>query len=195
MTKIKQMTIGGFRGILAPFTLKFLDGGSIRSMAIYGRNGTGKSSITDAWEWFHTEKIMHLAREGAGPSAYPHLDSHAGDTYIEVELSDLTLGKVRLDYDHSRITKPVATGNIEEFRAIAPHPCHIRFEDLTRFVYLTKSEKFDALSQLMGFTPQVDLQKSLRRVLRKLFEELDKRNQNKKRIKSELITVTKFALF
>jgi DNA repair exonuclease SbcCD ATPase subunit len=186
MTPIRQITIGGFRGILSPLSLQFVKGKTPRSMVIYGRNGTGKSSITDAWEWFHTEKIAHLAREGAGPSSFPHRNAKAGETLLEVQFEDEELGAIRLNFDHSRITMPISDGDIAKFRALAPHPCHIRFEDLTRFVYLTKTEKYDALAQLMGFTPQVEFQKALRRVLRQLRDELESREQNVGRLESDL---------
>jgi len=112
MTPIRQVTIGGFRGILSPLPLEFVKGKTPRSMVIYGRNGTGKSSITDAWEWFHTEKIGHLAREGAGPSSFPHRNAKAGETFVEVQFEDDELGTVRLNFDHSRITMPVPEGDV-----------------------------------------------------------------------------------
>jgi tetratricopeptide (TPR) repeat protein len=172
--------------MLAPHTLNFIKGRSPRSIVIYGRNGTGKSSITDAWEWFHTEKIIHLAREGAGPSSYPHQKANQGDTFVEIEFQDESLGTIRLDYDHSRITKPNPSGNIDNYRSVASHPCHIRFEDLTRFVYFTKSEKYDALAQLMGFTPQVEFQKALKRVLREFSERLGRQKTAIKREEDQL---------
>ena len=173
MAEIKEIRISGFRGIKACLPLNFEKSNSVRSMIIYGRNGTGKSSITDAWEWLQTEKIEHLRREGAGVSSYPHKFSEDGDTYIEIDFVKEKLGTVKLEYDFSRVTMPKASGNIEEFRDLVPHPCFIRFEDLTRFVYLTKTEKFDALARLMGFMPQVELQKSFRRVLRNFGDFID----------------------
>lgn len=191
MAPIKQLVIGGFRGVLSPLTLPFVKGRTPRSMVIYGRNGTGKSSITDAWEWFHTEKIIHLAREGAGPSSYPHVSAKAGETYIEVQFASDDLDTIRLDFDPTRITMPAASGDIAGFRAIAPHPCHIRFEDLTRFVYLTKTDKYDALAQLMGFTMQVDFQKALKRVLRSLGARLETLERDAHQLESDLSTCLK----
>ena len=92
MTPINEIIISGFRGILTPLRLSFVKGKTPRSMVIYGRNGTGKSSITDAWEWFHTEKIIHLAREGAGPSSYPHINALDGEiSYDEIRMALLFL--------------------------------------------------------------------------------------------------------
>jgi hypothetical protein len=174
MKPIEQIRISGFRGILEPFTLEFRQGKNLQSMVVYGRNGTGKSSITDAWEWFHSGKIEHLAREGAGPKSYPHKNSKHGEAFVEVQYSNNALGAIRMVYDHDRVTIPQITGGIEAFRELTPHNCHIRFEDLTRFVYLRKAEKYDALAHLMGFVPQVEFQKALKRVLRRLDEELQK---------------------
>ena len=66
MGEIQKITISGFRGInTPPLELDFQKGKSIQSMMIYGRNGSGKSSIVDAWEWLYSGKIEHLAHEGA----------------------------------------------------------------------------------------------------------------------------------
>ena len=187
---IKKIIISGFRGILNPFPLDFKRGNSNRSLVIYGKNGTGKSSITDAWEWLQTGKIEHLAREGAKENAYPNKNAPEDETYIEVHFADDKLGEVQLKFDRNRVTIPNKKGNIDQFRSIVPHPCQIRFGDLTRFVYLTKTEKYDALAQLMGFIPQVNFQKSLQRVRRQIesrIEEINNKiNVSKGNIKEDL---------
>lgn len=40
-------------------------------------------------------------------------------------------------------------------------------------MYLTKAERYDLLAQLMGFEPQVDYQKALRRVQKELRRKFD----------------------
>ncbi|MBN2209335.1 MAG: AAA family ATPase [Candidatus Coatesbacteria bacterium] len=172
MKYLKRIVISGFRGILAPLTLDFTEGSRCRSVILYGANGTGKSSLTDAWEWITTGKIQHLAREGAEAGAYPHMGAKPGTTSVVAELSDPAIGSVKLQYDHSRVTKPKPTGNLPEFRALFTHPCHIRYGDLTRFVFLRKAERYDALAALMGFIPQMEYQKGLRRVQANLEREV-----------------------
>lgn len=189
MPKVEKLTVSGFRGILTPLELSFKKNRRATSMVIYGRNGTGKSSITDAWEWVHTEKIQHLAREGAGPRSYPHRKATDGDTFVEVNLSDSKTDPVRQTFDPDRITIPESSGPVERFRELISHPCHIRFGDLTDFVYLKKAEKYDALAELMGFTPQVAFQKGLNRTLRKLSEELEARENEADRIGEELTEI------
>jgi DNA repair exonuclease SbcCD ATPase subunit len=164
MTQIRRVLISGFRGILTPLEIDLVQGSRCESVILYGANGTGKSSITDAWEWLSTGRIQHLAREGAEEGAYPHISAKPGTSYVEVEFSDAAVGVVRLEYDHTRITKPKSTGNLSQARRLITHPCHIRYGDLTRFVFLRKADRYDALASLMGFVPQMEYQKALRRV-------------------------------
>src|SRR5260370_33148238 len=174
MLTVKRISISGFRGILAPLTIDLKREGGTSAAIVYVRNGTGKSSVTDAWEWFQSERIEHLAREGAGASTYPHRQATDGQTYVEVEFSDASIGTIRLNFDHERVTRPSAQGDLSRVRALIHHPCHVRFADLTRFVYLTKAERYDLLAQLMGFTPQVEFQKALRRVEHEVTEKGEK---------------------
>lgn len=186
MKPIRQVTIEGFRGILVPLPLNFVRGNVPASMALFGTNGTGKSSITDAWEWFHTGRIEHLRREGARENSYPNVHAKPGNSSIEIEFSDKSLNTVRLEFDHDRVTIPTAKGDLDKFRDLVPHPCHIRYGDLTRFVYFTKAERFDALAQLMGVLPQVELQKSLRRVERRLEDKIAQQQTQVQQWKEQL---------
>jgi len=178
MLFVKRLTISGFRGIPGPLDLEFQNGGQAKSAIIYGENGTGKSSITDGWEWLATGRVEHLAREGAEERAYPNIGAGAGKCFVEAEFTDATIGTVRLTYDEGRITRPKPTGDLAALRKLVVHPCHIRYGDLTRFVYFTKAERYDALAALMGFVPQMEYQKALRRIENTLGKEIEKLEQN-----------------
>ena len=52
-TKIKNIKIKGIRGAKDTLDLN-LNG---KSILLYGDNGSGKSSISDAIEWFFTDKV------------------------------------------------------------------------------------------------------------------------------------------
>lgn len=56
-TKIKSISIAGIRGIKDSISLSLNE----KSVLLYGDNGTGKSSISDAIEWFYTDKVSHLS--------------------------------------------------------------------------------------------------------------------------------------
>ena len=170
-TLVKKLVISGFRGIPGKLELDFYGKGDPESMILYGRNGTGKSSISDAWEWLTSGKIEHLAREGAMESSYPHKGA-TGNVFVEAEFSDPNVDKARLDFDLKRVTKPKPSGVLDAARSMIRHPCHIRHGDLAAFVFLTKSERYDALAKLMGFVPQMEYQKALRRVEGQLEKEV-----------------------
>lgn len=70
MPAVKSITLQAFRGTLAPFVISFQKGASTQSMVVFGRNGNGKSSVTDAWERIHSGRIDRLAREGAKEGSY-----------------------------------------------------------------------------------------------------------------------------
>jgi len=162
MEEIQKITISGFRGVnTPPLELDFKKGHSLQSMMIYGRNGSGKSSIVDAWEWLCSGNIEYLAREGAGPQAYPHKEASEGQTYIEVKFKDDEIGRIKVEYDFNKITQPKIEGNLSKLRERIPHPCHLRYRDLTEFVYRQKAEKYEILSRFMGFANAVDIQNDL----------------------------------
>ncbi len=177
MTKVKRIIVCGFRGICTKLDLDLQKNGQAQSVILYGANGTGKSSVTDAWEWLLTGKIQHLAREGAEEGAYPHMAAKVGTTCVDVEFSDGAIGTVGLIFDNKRITIPKAHGNLEAARTLLRQPCHIRYSDLTRFVFLRKAERYDALASLMGFVPQMEYQKALRRVQSELENDLRTQGQ------------------
>jgi recombinational DNA repair ATPase RecF len=83
--KIKAITIKGFRGVKDQFTL-VLDS---KSILLFGDNGSGKSSITDAIEWFYYDKVEHLSSEEVGKGGIPALRNiHIPDTeesYVKIE--------------------------------------------------------------------------------------------------------------
>jgi len=146
--KIKKITIENFRGIKRPLVLDFKKGKNFSSVALYGRNGHGKSSIVDSWEWLYSNKIEHLAREGAAAKEYPHKGSNGQDCYIEVEFDIKELSTLKQEYDRNKITQPVITGDHDKFKSIIKHPCHLRYRDLQTFVYFKKAERYTHLAKI-----------------------------------------------
>ncbi len=62
--RIKYIEIKGLRGIKQSLNF-ILD--STQSILLYGDNGSGKSSITDAIEWFYYDRVEHLSKREIGP--------------------------------------------------------------------------------------------------------------------------------
>jgi len=63
MISLRHIEIAGFRGIKEPLSIPL---NANQSLLIYGDNGSGKSSIADAVEWFFYDKVEHLSREEIG---------------------------------------------------------------------------------------------------------------------------------
>ena len=180
MGEIQNIIISGFRGINNPLKLYFQKGRNIQSMMIYGRNGSGKSSIVDAWEWLYSGKIQHLAREGAREHAFRHKEANDNNTWIEIEFTNQEIGKIKAEFDVNRVTKPIIIGNLSKLKEFVSFPCHIRYRDLTEFVYETKAEKYEKLSSLMGFEKALDIQNQMQTCSGKLENLLDTLEEDRK---------------
>ena len=59
--RIQRLVMHAFRGVPGEMTVDFGKGDSI---VVYGDNGTGKSTIADALEWYFTGEIELLSHEG-----------------------------------------------------------------------------------------------------------------------------------
>ena len=59
MIKIKSLCIKGFRGVKKELSLEL----NSKSPLLFGDNGSGKSSITDAIEWFYEDSVEHLSSD------------------------------------------------------------------------------------------------------------------------------------
>jgi energy-coupling factor transporter ATP-binding protein EcfA2 len=189
MNYLKEIKIENFRGIKESLTIDFVKGKKNTSVIIYGRNGSGKSSIVDAWEWLCSDKIESLSREGAGVKDYPHQLSKGENTYISIEFSE-KLSILKKAFNPQRLKNPVLTGNFNEFIDYVKHPCHLRYRDLQSFVYKTKTEKYEYLAKYLGFENHIKIQNDLNAYLRKLSKEkesIDSQIRNKEiELKSKL---------
>lgn len=176
MNKIKNLSINGLRGIKQEINLP-LDG---KSILLYGENGSGKSSISDALEWFYYNKIEHLSgleigrRGGIEALRNIHLnDSEEGN--ITIEYSDLNLNSSKTI--NSRLSTNY-TNNSSDFMSflqeIKKEQIILRYRDLVGFILASKADKLTALSEIIGFSQVI----RTRDVLRKSFNALKREIKN-----------------
>lgn len=147
--RLTRIQVSAFRGV--PDTLEVVLAGG-RSLAVCGDNGTGKSTLADALEWFFTGKIGFLAHEGRG-HAVRHQGA-TGPTWVEVETTGALGG--RATHPHDGKSAACAVGETEMFQ--------LRGRALVEFIDKTKGEKWKELANILGFEAANQLSLDLQRV-------------------------------
>ena len=142
-TKIKNIKIKGIRGAKDTLDLN-LNG---KSILLYGDNGSGKSSISDAIEWFFTDKVSHLSsseielKDALRNATIP--DTESSEVSISFTKSNLDCSKT-LSLKKGKLT-PETLNTTEEFSNYISNSNSenilLRYQYLTNFIDNTKGEK------------------------------------------------------
>lgn len=151
--KINNLKIKGVRGAKDTIELP-LNG---KSILLYGDNGTGKSSISDAIEWFYTNKIKHLST--------PEIDT--SDAIRNAKLLEAETSEVTISYTNSNLdsTKTLSSKNNKLVQKVSntseafkkylddseKENLISRYQYIRNFVDSTKGEKLKYLSDIIGF--------------------------------------------
>ena len=153
--RITSIALQAFRGIPSNLTVDLPNG---RSCLVLGDNGTGKSSIADAIEWYFRGHIELLTKEGRS-DAFRHSGAAQGlETRVAIS-TDGSLGGVTTRLAPSRqVVRDV--GRSELFL--------LRGRTLADFVDKTKGEKWRALAELLGFDAIDETRRDLQRVKNEL---------------------------
>lgn len=152
-TKIKNIKIKGIRGAKDTLDLN-LNG---KSILLYGDNGSGKSSISDAIEWFFTDKVSHLSS-----SEIELKDALRNATIPDTESSEVSISFTKTNLDCSKTLSlkkgkltPEILNTTEEFSNYISNSNSenilLRYQYLTNFIDNTKGEKLKYLSDIIGF--------------------------------------------
>lgn len=141
--KIKNIHINAFRGI--PDLELPLDG---KSLLLRGENGTGKSSIVEAIEFFLTEKVSNL--EGVRGLSLrrhgPHVRHSPKDVRISVTFDP---GSVTLQRTFSSAPSPPK--HLEDYFDITRKGTFIlRRSQILEFIMSRPAERFKAIGSIIG---------------------------------------------
>jgi RecF/RecN/SMC N terminal domain len=153
--RLRKIDITGFRGARFPLSLDLTK--SCRSMAIYGDNAHGKSTITDAVEWFLTGRVDHLWREDCKEHALRNVGIRdTDDAVVAIEFGEPSFsGSKRIKGDLT--VQSSETGDLREYLKDALAERHIlRNADLTTFINKSKGEKRGVIAKIIGFQDVVE---------------------------------------
>ena len=165
MNKLNSFSISGFRGIKEKMTLN-LKG---KSILVYGDNGFGKSSITDAFEWFYNDKVEHLISEEIGSvkgkGAFRNLFiPNTEDSFIDIEFSQSEISSKKQINDSLQVSTSNTTDKYKEFINVSlSENLILRYKDLVKFIVSSKKEKLDTLQEIIGFKQVADVRNLLKK--------------------------------
>ena len=148
--KLHRLVMHAFRGVPSERTVDF---GKGESTVVYGDNGTGKSTIADALEWYFTGEIELLSHEGR-QHAVRYVGGDAdGITSVEVLTSGSLGGKVVLPDERTP----------DMFHTLRRETFLLRGRTLADFINKTKTEKWKALVEILGLDAIESLREDLQR--------------------------------
>jgi energy-coupling factor transporter ATP-binding protein EcfA2 len=158
--KVERLVMHAFRGIPGEMTVDF---GKGESIVVYGDNGTGKSTIADALEWYFTGEIELLSHEGRQHAVRYVGGEDDGVTSVEVITSGTLGGKVVFPDER----------NADAFQPVRRETFLLRGRTLADFINKTKTEKWKALVEILG----LDAIESLREDLQRARNDLRKKSK------------------
>ena len=136
---------------------------------VYGDNGSGKSSVTDAFEWFFFDHIGHLSNEEIGRrkgrDALRNIFIPASeDGYIELQFDENALDSKK-SIDSS--LRPSSNNTSDEFNdfivASQSENLILRYRDLVQFIIAGKTDKLNELQRIIGFSEVANIRSLLKK--------------------------------
>jgi len=174
MAKIESINISGIRGIKNPLPINL----NSRSIMIFGENGSGKSSLTDAIEWYYSDSVKHLISEETvstkGRGSLRNLfipDSE--DAFINIQYSNNKLNATKTIDSSLKASTSNTTDDFDDYLlATQSENLILRYRDLVEFIIASKTDKLKKLQNIIGFAAVGDvrdlLKKSAGRIARNI---------------------------
>lgn len=154
---LKKLTIEHLRGSVVPFTLPFEKGRKLT--VIYGENGTGKTTICDAFEFLANGKVGSLEDRGLGKTTrYWHsVGKAASDVSVVLETGD------------SVCTAKIQKGDVVANPATA-RPCVevLRRSQILSLVEARPGDRYAAISRFIDVSGVETSESALRELIRNL---------------------------
>lgn len=133
-----SMLIENFRGSVTPFKLPFEKGKKLT--IIYGENGTGKSTVSDAFDLLGNGKVGSLDTRGLGTTRkyWPSVGKTAADVKVTLEMTagqcHVVLGKNDVVVHNEPLRPPVAILRRSRILQLIEAQPAERYASISRFV-------------------------------------------------------------
>ncbi|MBA7571652.1 DNA replication and repair protein RecF [subsurface metagenome] len=180
--KIKTINIHAFRGI--PDLELQLDG---KNLLLRGENGTGKSSIVEAIEFFFTGKISHLEGiRGLSLQRHgPHVNFEANDVNVELTFNP---GSVSLNRTFESSSSPPEQFK-DYFQITQKGAFILRRSQILTFIMSNPADRFRAIGSIIGIEPLDAIELEMMRVRDNLKGEIDSKEDKIDGLISDLSTI------
>jgi len=167
MIRIRRLSVVGFRGARFALPLDFTN--EYRSLAVFGENAAGKSTITDAIEWFVNGRVAHLWREECKEASLRNVLLNPGESSeVTIEFNYSSIGTKRLNPDLSVSDKSQSAAFYDLIEELRNERCFLRHAQITEFVQSSKSEKRKAVASIIGYDSITDFRSVIQSTLRAL---------------------------
>ena len=190
MAKIKSITISGIRGIKSTLPLNL----NKRSILIFGENGSGKSSLTDAIEWYYSDGVEHLisketgATKGRGSLRNLFIPDNE-DAFINIQHSNDKLNATKAIDSSLKASTSNSTDDFKDYLlATQSENLILRYRDLVEFIIATPGEKLEKLQNIIGFSAVTDVRGLLKKSAGRIARDIRSANyDNQKEAKQSVV--------
>ena len=168
--KLKKISLLNFRGAKELLDLDL--GSGCKSCAIFGYNAEGKSTITQALEWFFTNKIAFLSGEGITDEDIINLASSEGDeTSVDIVFNKSSLNSSKI-FDKNRRRHKFSNNSIE-FKDYIDNKAkydrlYLNQHTILWFLAQRKGEKKEQIAKIVGYEEIIKVKSSISGALREL---------------------------
>jgi hypothetical protein len=166
--KLSKLNARGFRGVRKEIWLDFESDN--KSVVLFGNNGDGKSSFSDALEWFFTDRIAYLQREGCGREDYFNKYMRPeDDTIVQINFNDNCLDSQKILKRRGGSSFSNTSEDFKEYIGASSKDSFIlRHHTMREFIDRTKKDKLEKVEEIIGFEVVKDCRDNLLKAVNSL---------------------------